>query len=83
MQVELYADGISPLRRAIALIHPLADESGGYIYGAPVSANRPAADYTARVTPRCNGVAFPLEDPEPYGKDENEKQGNCRFLKRI
>jgi hypothetical protein len=25
---------------------------------------RPAADYTARVIPRCNGVAIPLEDAQ-------------------
>jgi hypothetical protein len=41
----------------------LADESGGYVYSATVAAARPSADYTARVMPRCDGVAIPLEDP--------------------
>ncbi len=65
VQVELYANGInngSPVRKAMTLLHPLADESGGYIYSAIVSAVRPAADYTARVIPHCEGVAIPLEE---------------------
>jgi starch phosphorylase len=65
VQVELYADGIkgSPsLRQEMTCLHPLADESGGYVYSATVSAARPSADYTARVMPRCDGVAIPLED---------------------
>jgi glycogen phosphorylase len=35
--------------------------TGGYVYGAPVPATRPASDYTARVIPHCAGVAVPLE----------------------
>lgn len=62
VRVEFCADGLSPLRQAMTLLHPLADEAGGYIYGAPVPSNCPAADYTARVTPQCNGVAIPLEE---------------------
>jgi starch phosphorylase len=64
--VELYADGTkgnSPGRQEMALLHPLADEAGSYIYSAAVPATRPPADYTARVTPRQNGVAIPLEEP--------------------
>jgi len=63
--VELYADGIqggSPVRQEMALLHPLADEAGSYIYTATVAAARPAADYTPRMMPRCDGVAIPLED---------------------
>jgi starch phosphorylase len=43
-------------------LHPLADESGGFLYSATVGAARPAADYTARVMPHYNDVAIPLED---------------------
>jgi starch phosphorylase len=66
VRVELFADGInggSPVRQEMTLLHSLADESGGYIYSVPVSANRPSADYTARVTPQRKGVAIPLEEP--------------------
>jgi starch phosphorylase len=65
VRVELYADGIngnSPVRQEMTLLHPLADESGSYIYSATVSAVRPPADYTARVLPRYDGIAVPLED---------------------
>jgi starch phosphorylase len=66
VRVELYADGIkgSPsVRQEMTCLHPLADESGGYVYSAIVSAARPPTDYTARLMPRCQGVAIPLEDP--------------------
>jgi len=66
VRVELYADGIKdspPVRQEMTCLHPLADESGGYVYSATVPAARPQADYTARVMPQCNGVAIPLEDP--------------------
>jgi starch phosphorylase len=65
LRVELYADGISgssPVRQQMSLAHPLADESGGYVYWATASAVRPSADYTARVVPHCDGAAIPLED---------------------
>jgi starch phosphorylase len=64
VRVELYADGIkgSPaVRQEMTCLHPLADESSSYIFSATVAAARPSADYTARVMPRCNGVAIPLE----------------------
>jgi starch phosphorylase len=63
--VELYADGIKggpTVRQEMTCLHPLADESGGYAYSATVAVGRPASDYTARVMPRWNGVAIPLED---------------------
>jgi starch phosphorylase len=66
VRVELYADGInggSPVRQEMTLLHSLADESGSYIYSATVSATRSPADYTARVMPRCDGAAIPLEAP--------------------
>jgi starch phosphorylase len=65
VRVELYADGIKdspPVRQEMTCPHPLADESGGYVFSATVSAVRPATDYTARVLPRFDGVSVPLED---------------------
>jgi starch phosphorylase len=65
VRVELYADGINggaPVRQEMQRVRQLADASGGYGYSAAVSAARPAGDYTARVMPRCDGVAIPLED---------------------
>ena len=65
VRVELYADGVKenrPVRQEMTCLHPLADEPGGYVYSATVSAARPPADYTARVMPHCDGVAIPLED---------------------
>lgn len=42
----------------------LAGASGGYVYGASVSASRQPSDYTARVIPNRADVAVPLEvDP--------------------
>jgi starch phosphorylase len=65
VRVELYADGIKenpPVRQEMTCLHPLADESGNYVYSATIAAARPPADYTARVIPHCDGVAIPLED---------------------
>jgi starch phosphorylase len=64
VQVELYADGVnggSPARQEMKNLRPLAGATGGYVYSASVSAARPPGDYTARVIPRCDGVAIPLE----------------------
>jgi starch phosphorylase len=66
VRVELYAGGFSgspSVRQEMTCLHPLADESGGYVYSATVAATRPSTDYTARVMPHCDGVAIPLEDP--------------------
>jgi starch phosphorylase len=65
VRVELYADGLNggePVRQEMKCIRQLADASGGNVYSTAVSAARPPADYTARVTPACDGVAIPLED---------------------
>ena len=65
VQVELYADGLmggAPVRQEMKRVRPLAGASGGYVYSAAVSTARPLGDYTARVIPRCDGVAIPLED---------------------
>ena len=65
VNVELCASGAKgspPVRLEMTCLHPLADETGGYVYSATVSAGRPASDYTARVVSRFNGMAIPLED---------------------
>jgi starch phosphorylase len=65
VRVELYADGVmgsAPVRQEMKRVRQLAGTSGGYVYSAAVSANRPPADYTARVIPHHDGVAVPLED---------------------
>ena len=64
VRVELYADGVMgavPVRKKMKRVRQLAGASGGYVYSAAVPAGRPAADYTARVIPHCDGVAVPLE----------------------
>ncbi len=64
MRVELYADGVNgsgPVRVEMTRGRQLAGGAGGYVYNASVPATRPAAHYTARVIPRCAGVAVPLE----------------------
>ena len=64
VQVELYADagnGGSPARQEMKPVRPLVGAAGGYDYSAAVSATRPPGDYTARVIPRFDGVAVPLE----------------------
>ncbi|MGO8817646.1 MAG: alpha-glucan family phosphorylase, partial [Terriglobia bacterium] len=64
VQVELYADagnGGSPARQEMKPVRPLVGAAGGYDYSAAVSATRPPGDYTARVIPRFEGVAIPLE----------------------
>jgi starch phosphorylase len=64
VRVELYAEGVeggAPARQEMQNLHPLAGAVGGYLYSASVSAARPPGDYTARIMPRCDGVAIPLE----------------------
>jgi starch phosphorylase len=68
VRLELYADGVNggePVRQEMNpdLSGQLAGASGGCVYSAAVSAARPPSDYTARVIPRCDGVAIPLEAP--------------------
>jgi starch phosphorylase len=64
VQLELYADGVdggAPVRQEMTRLRSLVGAAGGYVYGAPVPATRPATDYTARLMPYCPGVAVPLE----------------------
>ena len=65
VRLELYANAINdddPVKREMKRVRQLADASGGYVYKTAVSADRPVTDYTARVIPRHDGVAIPLED---------------------
>jgi glycogen phosphorylase len=65
VRVELYANGgngIASDRVEMERVRQLVGASHGYIYRAGVPATRSAMDYTARVIPRCDGVAIPLED---------------------
>ncbi|MDO9580634.1 MAG: alpha-glucan family phosphorylase, partial [Bacteroidales bacterium] len=64
VRAELYADGVNgdeAVRQEMELVRQQADAAGGTVYSAAVSADRSPADYTARVIPRCEGVAVPLE----------------------
>ena len=63
VRVELYADGIDggePERHEMRRGPQLA-EANGYLYNADVLTTRPATDYTARIMPRLDDVALPLE----------------------
>lgn len=63
--VEMYADAVmnhDSVRQEMKCLRLLIGASGGYVYGAAVSANRPAEDYTPRVIPHCDRVAIPLEN---------------------
>jgi starch phosphorylase len=64
VRVELYADGVndgSPARQEMERGRTLDGAPGGCVYSAAVSSARAAGDYTARLIPRRNGVAVPLE----------------------
>ncbi len=65
VRVELYADGVggaAPQRVEMKRVRQLVGAANGYAYRAGVPAVRPATDYTARLVPRRDGVAVPLED---------------------
>jgi starch phosphorylase len=64
VRVELYADGVmgAAVRQEMKRVRQLAGAPGCYVYNAAVPAARPAADYTARLIPHCDGVTIPLED---------------------
>jgi glycogen phosphorylase len=64
VEVELYADAVNggnPTRQEMKPVRPLIGAAGGYEYRAAVSVTRPTGDYTARLIPRFDGVAVPLE----------------------
>ncbi|WP_305909865.1 DUF3417 domain-containing protein [Methylomarinum sp. Ch1-1] len=58
---ELY--GGAPERQEMQLIRELVGAVCGYVYGANVSDQRPASDYTVRLIPYHDGVSVPLEAP--------------------
>jgi starch phosphorylase len=64
VQVELYAEvtGSAPFRQEMKLVRQLAGMPGGYVFSASLPAVRPSGDYTARVLPRYDDVAIPLEE---------------------
>ena len=64
VQVELYANGVDvapPVRMKMTRVRQLVGATNGYAYRVEVPAARPATDYTARLIPRHDGVAVPLE----------------------
>lgn len=61
VRVELYANGVNGDALTQQVMTRGRQLSGGYVYRAPLPANRPATDYTARVIPQCSGVAVPME----------------------
>jgi starch phosphorylase len=76
--VELYADGVNggaPVQQEMARGQQLVGAENGYVYSARVPANRPAADYTARVIPHHPGVAVPLEAAQIlWHRESNRKE---------
>jgi glycogen phosphorylase len=64
VRLELYAqalDGGVAVHHEMGSVRPLATASGNHVYSAAVSSERSASDYTARIVPRFDGVAIPLE----------------------
>ena len=62
--VELYADGQTgnpPLRYPMTRGQALAGSENGYTWTAKIPADRPAADFTARIVPSHPGAQVPLE----------------------
>ncbi|MDA8408012.1 MAG: alpha-glucan family phosphorylase [Deltaproteobacteria bacterium] len=65
VRLEIFANSVNDgdlVRQEMKRVRKLADASGRYVYTAAVSADRPVTDYTARIIPRHDGVAIPLED---------------------
>ncbi|WP_020604898.1 alpha-glucan family phosphorylase [Spirosoma spitsbergense] len=62
--VELYAAGINgETPECILMKTDSANNNGSnYVYTAVVTTHRPASDFTARIMPRYEGIAIPLED---------------------
>jgi starch phosphorylase len=64
VRVELYADGMDgapPVRVEMRRVRELVGATNGYAYRVELPANRPAADYTARLIPCHAKAAVPLE----------------------
>lgn len=66
VQIELVAEGgagSDSVRHEMKRMRQRTDAVGAHVYGVTIPATRPAADYTARLIPRRDGVRVPLEDP--------------------
>ena len=64
VQVELCAAGIEggpAHRQAMARGCPSGSAPGSYVFTAQAPSSRPSQDYTARLVPRFDGEAIPLE----------------------
>jgi starch phosphorylase len=64
IEVELYAEQQTDgkiFRQTMEPVEELHDSNGFVVYSCRVPANRPAADYTARVIPRESRASTPLE----------------------
>jgi starch phosphorylase len=64
IRVELYAEGVgdgAPATVEMIRLKQEANARNGSVYSIQVPATRPAADYTARLTPVFPGAAVPLE----------------------
>ncbi len=64
VRVELHAEGIGgggPERHEMRPLRQLVSSDHAYAFGAQVSADRPATDYSARIMAKHPGVAIPLE----------------------
>ena len=66
VRVELYAEspGGEPVRVPMTRGTPLVGAVNGFVFTALTPAVRPAADYTPRIVPFCDGVSAPLEAAE-------------------
>ncbi len=67
VRVELFAEGAQgeePVRKEMKDLGQTEGPTANRVYGARVPASRPAADYTARLIPRYQGLAIPLEAPK-------------------
>ncbi len=67
VQVEIYANGpqsTEPVRQPMTRVGRTADRSNAAYYRATVPADRPLTEYTARVIPRSDDLAVPLEAGE-------------------
>ena len=65
VRVELYADGIdgnSPEQVEMQRVRQLLGAMNGYVYHSELRATRPATDFTARLLPKHDVMAIPLED---------------------
>jgi glycogen phosphorylase len=64
VRVELYADGArggGAVRIEMEHLRQPDRPGGAHAYHATVPSSRPAADYTPRIIPRCDGLEVPLE----------------------